>query len=77
MATDYAAHGATAEYQRRLAETTELARRSHLGQFGPPCGPALSDSGSSETDVYVDRPHVPNLPDGSLTGGFCRKKWWC
>jgi hypothetical protein len=30
----------------------------------------------SDTEVDVDVPHV-NMPDGALTGGYCRHKWWC
>jgi hypothetical protein len=30
-----------------------------------------------EIDVPdVNAPHV-NLPDGALTGGYCRRHWWC
>ncbi|GAA4839936.1 hypothetical protein GCM10023201_32250 [Actinomycetospora corticicola] len=31
----------------------------------------------SNTDVDIDVDEDHNLPDGALTGGFCRRKWWC
>lgn len=33
-------------------------------------------TGGSDVHVDVDRPHH-NLPDGALTGGFCRHHRWC
>lgn len=33
-------------------------------------------TGGSNVHVDVDRPHH-NLPDGALTGGFCRHHRWC
>lgn len=35
--------------------------------------PPASDT---DVDVHVDTDHH-NLPDGALTGGYCRRKWWC
>lgn len=29
-----------------------------------------------DVDVHVDTDHH-DLPDGALTGGYCRRKWWC
>lgn len=30
-----------------------------------------------QPDVDVEVDDDTNLPDGALTGGYCRKKWWC
>lgn len=38
--------------------------------------PATTSAAPSNTDVDVDVDHH-NLPDGALTGGYCRHKWWC
>ncbi|MEJ2871673.1 PASTA domain-containing protein [Actinomycetospora sp. OC33-EN08] len=33
---------------------------------------------ASDTDVDIDvDTDDHNLPDGALTGGYCRRKWWC
>lgn len=31
----------------------------------------------SDDGVDADGPGHVNLPDGALTGGYCRRKWWC
>ena len=42
------------------------------------CYPESTSSGSSGAgDVDIDVSHDGGLPDGALTGGYCRKKWWC
>jgi hypothetical protein len=41
-----------------------------------PVAPSGEPAPVDVPDVDVDRPHV-NLPDGSLTGGYCAHKWWC
>lgn len=44
--------------------------------FDPPASAPSSDS-SGGVDVDVETPHYHNLPDGTLTGGYCARKWWC
>jgi hypothetical protein len=85
-ATEYQRSPANGEYLGAIASAEQIARDLHSGQFGPPCGPPApsydnppADSGPSDTDVHVDVDHHRhhNMPDGALTGGFCRKHWWC
>lgn len=37
--------------------------------------PTTTSEAPSNTDVNVDVDH--NSRDGALTGGYCRRKWWC
>lgn len=41
-----------------------------------PVATTAPEPAPSDTYVDVDVPHM-NLPDGALTGGYCRHKWWC
>ena len=78
--------GANPTYVQALSSVVDLARQSHTGQYGPPCGPTLAEepapevttpapAGNPHVHVDVDRHH--NSRDGALTGGFCRHHWWC
>lgn len=86
-----AGSGATAEYAAEAAKAERDARDLHSGQFGPPCAPGDLDAppapaapgaasptgGQPNVHVDVDVHHRGGLPDGVLTGGFCRRHWWC
>jgi hypothetical protein len=82
--------GENAEYMSTLTSSAETAEYIPNGIYAPPCGKAkvqgdnngngVADSDEVDVDVNVDvdAPHRHhNLPDGSLTGGFCRHHWWC
>jgi hypothetical protein len=78
--------GENAEYMATLTNSAEIAQYVASGIYAPPCGkPKVygddNDNGvadSAEVDVNVDAPdRHRHLPDGSLTGGFCRHHWWC
>lgn len=53
--------------------------------YGPPCGPpvpatpepAVALAPAENPHVHVDVDHHHNSRDGALTGGFCRRHWWC
>jgi hypothetical protein len=74
--------GANPAYTAELADWVSGAKSGHSGQWGPPCGPpdpddSPADSGSGSS-VHVDEDHHHhNMPDGLLTGGFCRHHRWC
>ena len=44
-----------------------------------PTTAATGSSGGSGSDLDLDGPTPGDqgLPDGALTGGYCKKKWWC
>lgn len=82
--------GENAEYMTTLTHSVDTAEYTPNGIYAPPCGKpkvqgdnngdGVADSDEVDVDVNVDAdaPHVHhNLPDGSLTGGFCRHHWWC
>jgi hypothetical protein len=77
--------GANPTYVQALSPVVDLARRSHTGQYGPPCGPAVAEeptpaatpAPASNPHVHVDVDRHHNSRDGALTGGFCRHHWWC
>jgi len=76
--------GANPVYVQAISPLVDLARQSHTGQFGPPCGPAVPETPmTDETPAPAGNPrlHVNvghhNSRDGALTGGFCRHHWWC
>jgi hypothetical protein len=73
--------GANPKYMDSLTDIVQTSKEIHNGQWGPPCGPPAPDTGpaadpGSSIHVDVDH-HHHNLPDGSLTAGFCRHHWWC
>lgn len=39
--------------------------------------PTPSYDDDSDLDVDLPSPGDQGLPDGTLTGGYCAKKWWC
>ena len=56
--------------------------RAH--DYGPrscsdPIVPSSSNSSSDDSGTDLDGPSRGDqgLPDGALTGGYCKKKWWC
>jgi hypothetical protein len=71
--------GANPAYMKQLSYWGAGAKDGQAGQWGPRCGPPTPDSGpDSGSSVHVDVDHHHhNMPDGSLTGGFCRHHWWC
>lgn len=75
---------ANPDYMRGVHNAAEVAKNLPEGIYGPPCGKPETQptydpgpSSGSGGSVNVPNGHVPNLPDGALTGGFCRKHWWC
>jgi hypothetical protein len=76
--------GANSAYVDAIAGVLYFSKLNGNGQWGPPCGPAApgdtnAGSGSDttpEVDVDTDH-HHHNMPDGLLTGGFCRHHRWC
>jgi hypothetical protein len=82
--------GENAEYMATLTNSAEIAQYIPNGIYAPPCGKpkvygddndnGVADSDEIDVDVDVDvdgpdRHH--SRADGSLTGGFCRKHWYC
>jgi endonuclease YncB( thermonuclease family) len=65
---------ASPEYLRRLyAEDTRYALNPPAGRN---CDDPYPDVGKGG-DTYSSGGDSGNMPDGALTGGYCRKKWWC
>jgi endonuclease YncB( thermonuclease family) len=65
---------ASPEYLRRLyAEDTRYAVNPPAGRN---CDDPYPDVGKGG-DSYSGGDDSGNMPDGALTGGYCRKKWWC
>lgn len=68
-------------YQRYSAETdyTIALNSETTSKIMSECYPqttyAPGSGAGSGVDVDVSRDH--GMPDGALTGGYCRKKWWC
>lgn len=76
--------GENAEYMSRLTSAAEIAEYRPDGMYAPPCGkPKVygDDNSNGVADYEEHAPHVNapnvNLPDGALTGGFCRHHRWC
>ena len=70
--------GASAGYLTELRNGDDGARTC----TAPPTTSSSSSSGSSSgdaSDLDLDGPTPGDqgLPDGALTGGYCKKKWWC
>lgn len=47
-----------------------------IASEAPEPEPAPAPVPEPDVDVHVDTDHH-DLPDGALTGGYCRRKWWC
>jgi endonuclease YncB( thermonuclease family) len=73
------------DYAERIESAKGIAEYRPEGIYADPCGkPKVygDDDGNGvadwEDDVDIDVDgDIPDLPDGTLTGGFCARKWWC
>ncbi|MEV0052600.1 thermonuclease family protein [Saccharopolyspora shandongensis] len=80
-AKPYEGGNANPTYMEHIRSSHSIAEYRPSGLYGQPCGkPKVygDDDGDGDPDYHidVDSPHA-NLPDGSLTGGYCARKWWC
>jgi hypothetical protein len=77
-----------AGYKAFINNGLTYAQNSARGRWSSLCkplpsitpAPAAAETGSpsgKDTHVYVDTHRDHNLPDGALSGGFCRRHWWC
>jgi hypothetical protein len=74
---EYPESPASPEYQSTLTGRVDQAEATHVGAWGPPCGPALPDStttpaSDSGRDIDV---HVWHHDDHKSR--FCRRHWYC
>jgi endonuclease YncB( thermonuclease family) len=65
----YEGHGAPAEYLSTLRAAEDGPQRC--------AAPAPTGGGEDGGSIDWPSPGDQGLPDGALTGGYCRKKWWC
>lgn len=88
-AASSAAAASTVLAQTPNPGTTITQATANLVQFTIPVAPTTTttttapptttttEPPASDTDVHIDVDEHHNLPDGALTGGYCRRKWWC
>ncbi|MER7084033.1 thermonuclease family protein [Saccharopolyspora kobensis] len=80
-ATPYEGGQANTTYMDNIRSSHGIAEYRPNGIYAHPCGSpkVYGDDDGDGTPDYDDHVNVdaPNLPDGSLTGGYCARKWWC
>lgn len=78
-AKPYVGGEANAEYMAKIQQAYEIAMYRPEGMYAKCEKPKVfgDDDRDGIPDYDAPNGNVPNLPDGSLTGGYCARKWWC